>query len=158
MTRHNHFHRPAVGYPSAGGFTLLEVLITLVILSIGLVSIAALQAQLLRDSYSSLQRTVVSVQASDLVERLWAGRCDSTNFPDEIFSAWRNESAGSPLFQGWTVDPDSSLGAGPEYEIQISWDDSRASRDNRDAPTVQQVRANFDFWFRIPTDDCTTSP
>ncbi len=150
MTRENHFQRHAACHPSASGFTLLEVLITLVILSIGLVSIAALQAQLLRDSYSSLQRTVVSVQANDLVERLWAGRCDGTNFPDAIFLAWADESAGSPLFDGWTVDPDSSLGAGPEYEIQISWDDSRASRDNSDA--------NFDFWFRIPTNDCTTSP
>lgn len=165
MNTRNGFRDHHVRSTWATGFTLLEVLITLVILSIGLVSIAALQAQVLRDSYSSLQRTVVSIQANDLVERLWVGRCDSTNFPDAIFEAWTTESAGFPLFQNWgvvafeneTVVPGSSLGAGPNYRIEISWDDTRASRVNSNTQTPQEVTANFNYWFRIPTNDCPLS-
>jgi prepilin-type N-terminal cleavage/methylation domain-containing protein len=72
----------------ARGFTLIEVLVTLVVISIGMLSVAQLQARALQHSHSSLQRTVAVVQANDLLERMWSGYC-SPEFPNTIFTDWQ---------------------------------------------------------------------
>jgi type IV pilus assembly protein PilV len=143
--RPNHLLRP---YRGSFGFTLLEVLITVLVLSIGLLSLAALQGVALRDSHSSFQRTVATVQATDLVERMWAGRCDTTNFPDDIFEDWSDDpgvtGAANFLLQDWNASLDSVNA--PTYRVRISWSDPRAT-DNTANPF-------FDHWFRVPNDSC----
>ncbi len=52
------------------GFTLLEVLVSLVIFSIGLLGLAALQLVSLRLAGDSLLRTIAAVQANDIVDRM----------------------------------------------------------------------------------------
>ena len=110
------------------GFTLIEVLVTLVVVSIGMLSIAQLQARALQHSYSSLQRTVAVVQANDLLERMWSGYC-SAEFPNTILTDWQTASVHA-LLPGRTAtldwDPDAD---NPEFTLTISWQDSRA-RDN----------------------------
>ncbi len=56
------------------GFTLLEVLIALLILSIGLLGIAALQANTLRLNHGAYQRTQAIFLAYDMMDRLRANR------------------------------------------------------------------------------------
>ena len=58
------------------GFTLIEILIALLVLSIGLLGLAAVQFQSLQNSQASYERSMATMQARDLVERLWAGICD----------------------------------------------------------------------------------
>ena len=136
------------------GFTLIEVLITVLITSIGLLALAAMQVRALQDSHSSFQRTVAIVQANDLVERLWAGRCAGPpNFPAGIYTDWRNENMavsapeGTPLIRGWNAGQTLG-GAAPNFIVTIEWDDPRARDDNN---------PSFTYWFRVPTDDCPTS-
>lgn len=57
-----------------GGFSLLEVLIALVVLSVGLLGLAALQATGLRSSSSALQRNQAVLFASDMADRMRANR------------------------------------------------------------------------------------
>ena len=57
---------------SAGGFTLLEVLIALVVLSIGLLGIAALQGVGLRTSHGAYLTSQASLLAYDIADRLRA--------------------------------------------------------------------------------------
>jgi type IV pilus assembly protein PilV len=56
------------------GFSLLEVLIALVVLSIGLLGIAALQANSLKANQSAYQRTQAIFLAYDMMDRMRANR------------------------------------------------------------------------------------
>ncbi|MBS0289912.1 MAG: type IV pilus modification protein PilV [Proteobacteria bacterium] len=76
------------------GFTLLEVLIALVIFSIGLLGLAGLQVLSLRSAGDSILRTVAIIQANDMVDRLRAnvaatslGKDSPYNNPSKSFTA-----------------------------------------------------------------------
>jgi len=56
------------------GFTLVEVLVALVVLSIGLLGIAALYVETLRANRSALVRTQAITLASDLADRIRSNR------------------------------------------------------------------------------------
>ncbi len=57
---------------TARGFTLIEVLVTLLIFSFGLLAVAGLQTISKKANYDALQRTTASLLASDLIERMRA--------------------------------------------------------------------------------------
>lgn len=54
------------------GFTLVEALVALLVLSIGLLGAAAMQLKALQGAQSGYQRAVAALAAQDAVERLWA--------------------------------------------------------------------------------------
>lgn len=56
------------------GFTLVEVLVTLVILSVGLLGIAALHTASLRNNLDSALRSQASALAADIADRMRANR------------------------------------------------------------------------------------
>jgi len=56
------------------GFTMLEILITLLIMSIGLLGIAGLQAYTLKNTNSSNLRSIAVRQAYDLADRMRANQ------------------------------------------------------------------------------------
>lgn len=57
---------------SQRGFSLIEALIALVVLSIGLIGVAAMQLKALQSATAAYQRSVVTLAAVDAQERLWA--------------------------------------------------------------------------------------
>jgi type IV pilus assembly protein PilV len=56
------------------GFTLIEILVSILILSIGILSFALLQAESLRATHTSMQRTKAIHFATDILERMRANR------------------------------------------------------------------------------------
>lgn len=54
------------------GFTLIEALVAVLILSIGLLGAAAMQLKALQSAHLGYQRAVASLAAQDAVERLWS--------------------------------------------------------------------------------------
>ncbi|WP_447894357.1 type IV pilus modification protein PilV [Vreelandella sp. GE22] len=54
------------------GFSLVEALVALLILSIGLIGMGALQLKALQSASEGYQRTLASVAVLDAQERLWA--------------------------------------------------------------------------------------
>lgn len=54
------------------GFSLIEALIALVVLSIGLIGVAAMQLKALQSATAGYQRSIVTLAAVDAQERLWA--------------------------------------------------------------------------------------
>ena len=64
-----------------GGFTLLEVLIALVVLSIGLLGIAALQGVGLRSSHGAYLTSQASLLAYDMADRVRANAADFAAAP-----------------------------------------------------------------------------
>ncbi len=70
MTTHALWPRPS----SQAGFTLVEVLVALIVLSIGMLGIAALYLDTLRASRQALVRTQAVTLASDIADRIRSNR------------------------------------------------------------------------------------
>lgn len=120
------------------GFSLLEVLISIVVLSIGLLGMAGLQANALRNTQSSLQRTQVSMlghlifdamRANRLVEYSLAKTC---KVPEEAGSLAERDIG------YWMERVQINLGAdeqscgeidceGQVCTVRIYWNDSRGT-------------------------------
>ena len=67
-------HRRQRTPQGVGGFSLIEAMVALLVLSIGLLGIAALYVETLRASRTALYRTEAVVQATDLADRMRANR------------------------------------------------------------------------------------
>jgi len=132
---HSHPHRNTPNQVrSKAGFTLLEVLIALLILSIGLIGVAVLTVQSLQNTHSSLYTSIASTAALDYEERLWldvarrsSGCPDPSNtFPNPFASHWA--TSGSNLGLPGLVLTISTPTPGPPVRslvFNLTWDDGR---------------------------------
>ena len=66
------------------GFTLIEVLITLIVFSIGLLGLANLQGQSINSSYNAHLRTQATSLASSMIDRMRANRQQAMSTEDYI--------------------------------------------------------------------------
>jgi len=71
----------------ARGLSLIEALVALVVLSVGLLGIAALYAESLLSVRTSLQRSQAALLASDLAERIRANRGGRPAYVDAVSGA-----------------------------------------------------------------------
>ena len=83
-----------------GGFTIIEVAVAMLILSVGLLGVAGLQATGLQSTYQSHQRSVAMTQARDLADRMRANPTGmlTGEYLKSIPTAWPTpdcESSGS---------------------------------------------------------------
>lgn len=119
------------------GFTLLEAMIALLILSIGLLGNASLQAYSLKVNHGAYQRSQAFILAYDMMDRLranrtaaLAGQCDiaigetlaGTDLCDIDVTDWQNNLVGVVLPSGQgEIDCTSE-----DYcEITVQWDETR---------------------------------
>lgn len=127
---------PAVRARQAG-FTLVEVLIALIVLSIGMLGIAALYLESLRASRSALYRTQAVTLASDIADRIRSnrdpvgaydcdGRCEADEGGDAIaiadLNAWR-ATVETQLPEG-TCNVTFTVAAANEpdiYVVAVNW-------------------------------------
>lgn len=72
----------------ANGFTLIEALITIIVMSIGLLGLSAMQTTSIRFTYDSYLRTQSSFLADDLFDRMRAN--PTINYDDETQSTATN--------------------------------------------------------------------
>ncbi|QNI04139.1 type IV pilus modification protein PilV [Halomonas sp. SH5A2] len=128
------------------GFSLVEALIALLVLSLGLVGVAAMQLKALQSASLGYQRSVASVAAVDAQERLWAQlatleasqTCADINV-DALEQAWANH---------WFQDNDHApLRNAVDSSIENGNDSCQftvtlALSDNENA--------SFDYTFRLP--------
>ena len=136
---------PAREPPRKGGFSLLEVLIALVVLSIGLLGLASLQHLSLQRNQSAYHRTVATLLAYDIADRMRANRvalssyvlsppASSASAPQDCVSAtctpaqlaaydlskWLSEmGARLPAAKGEITQ------SGSQFTIKVLWDDTR---------------------------------
>lgn len=71
----------------ARGFSLVEVLVALVILSVGMLGIAALYVESLRSGRSALSRTQAVTLASDIADRIRANPAAKSAYAETITSS-----------------------------------------------------------------------
>ena len=108
------------------GFTLVETLIALVVLSVGALGVVALQLNALQATHSAYQRSLASLIAADAGERLWAGLATG-----QIDTGWlpqwverRDCTVGDPH----VCLPELEVlidGAAERKVISVSWAESR---------------------------------
>lgn len=132
-------HRTTIFRRPAAGFTLVEVLIALVVLSIGMLGIAALYLESLRGGRAALYRTQAVTFAADIGDRMRANRspADAYNCGNPcVSSAGKNALAQSDL-AGWLANVQASLPGGTAsvaytpatpttptaYVVTISWNE-----------------------------------
>ncbi|WP_447554095.1 type IV pilus modification protein PilV [Vreelandella sp. EE22] len=92
------------------GFSLVEALVALVILSIGLIGMAAMQLKAVHSASDGYQKTLASVAALDAQERLWAAYQASPHCADlalsQVERAWQRH---------WFHESEAVLGEGKAF-------------------------------------------
>lgn len=125
---------------SQRGISLIEVLITVLILAIGLLGLSALQLSSLKNNQSAMQRSIAVLQTYTIVEGIRADtqaakagdfniELDATpskgTFAGEVLTIWRDELSsklGSAATGSVKCETDKCT-------IIVQWDDSRATQD-----------------------------
>ncbi|MCL7714195.1 type IV pilus modification protein PilV [Stenotrophomonas mori] len=123
------------------GVSLLEVMISVLVLAIGLLGIAAMQALALRGGQSSLESSQAVMQSISIVEAMRANRPAAASYA--IAMTCTPGSAGSLVqndLRNWITDIKATMGVaddttscgqvqalgGDNYRITVQWDDQRA--------------------------------
>ena len=136
---------------AAGGFTLIEVLISLIILSVGLLGLGLLQSQSLKASYSANHRTIATNLAYQLLDEMRSNRRLAYRYSYISASDFTGLNASSCNAQpntgdivaddisGWECQVVKALpngqatitmpfnGVAGNIQIQINWTDQRFS-------------------------------
>lgn len=149
------------------GFTLVEVLVTVIILAIGILGLAGLQIAGMRSNHSAFLRTQATLAASDLMDRM---RVNPTDVVGEKLDS--NSTTGVILFDRWAVEiaqwlpPPSGTSPQPRGTLDcgdnaicgngncaviIRWDDARANPTNTWAARASAAKqTEFVFCSRLP--------
>ncbi|MBZ9566588.1 type IV pilus modification protein PilV [Modicisalibacter tunisiensis] len=131
------------------GFSLIEALVALLILAIGLLGVAGMQLKALQSTHMGYQRTIATLAAQDLQERLWRGLADDSACPDPSSTDWKAQMKDkwAPEWGQWLPgigeNPVSLGGGNCVYDISVSWDEGRATPD-------ESNRQAFDYTVRLP--------
>lgn len=124
--------------PAQAGFTMVEVLVAVLVLSIGLIGLASLQGVSLQFNNSAYLRSQATNLAYDMADRVRANRqvalttaaynlapADAAPIPGDLASAdlaeWRNAlQTMLPAGTGGVT-----VGAGGALTVVVCWDDTR---------------------------------
>jgi type IV pilus assembly protein PilV len=154
------------------GFTLVEIMVAMLVLAIGLLGLAGLQANGLRQNTNALYRTFAMMQAYDMADRIRvnvagreAGAYDSittgipgaqncttaTCLPNEIaaFDAWEWNTLNSQLLPSGTGSV-SVAGVAPNqmFTVTVMWDEERTGATGTNCggnPAVDLKCYSFNF-------------
>ena len=122
------------------GATLIEVLVAMVVLAIGLLGLAGLQATSVQSNYSAYYRSQATILAADITDRMRANRnaaisgsytlselksahSSTTSRADKDLNEWLARVSQLPSGKA-QITRDTTTGI---VTVTITWDDSRGS-------------------------------
>lgn len=127
---------------NASGVSLIEVLVSVVVLSIGLLGVAAMQSVALRGGQSSFESSQAVMQTSSILEAMRANSVNAAayNTAGMLCAAGGGGSLAANDVSQWITSLKNTLGSGDADEttcgeitgcpeacvITVQWDDSRA--------------------------------
>jgi len=104
-------HRPS-------GFTLIEVMITVFVVAVGLLSVAGLQAFAKKSNFDAIQRTQAAALAQDLIERIRANAAQGAGYVTDASAGWSSSNApGAPTQSCSTSSTASSPACTPAQVV-----------------------------------------
>ena len=138
------------------GFSLIEILITLIIMSYGLLGVAGIIVNSLKVSQSSYSRSQASLLANDIIDRMRANRvtAEKTPCPCPYDLALNGTPGGTGVslsdLTEWQESLTSTLPSGTgsvalnettkKRTVTIQWDDSRAIRGSNSQNITIETR------------------
>lgn len=156
---------------SQHGFALLEALIAMFITAGVLLSLGILHIKSMQQSALTTQRTIATLQANDLIDRMWASVCSLDNSTGQLDQAttgtmqaieaqWKNRwkltgssftptSAQKALHSRMTAWSGSLTvvdASKRRYQITIEWENSKAKWYEA-TPTNKET---FNYYFSVP--------
>jgi type IV pilus assembly protein PilV len=128
--------------PLQSGFSMIEILIAIVVLSFGLLGLAGLQLQGIKNNHSAHTRSQAVDLAYDILDRMRANRAAALN--GEYTIAFDTSITGTPTsvpdqdLAAWKTALSSKLPSGngaittaaQNVTVSVSWNDSRATGGN----------------------------
>ncbi|MCG5513284.1 type IV pilus modification protein PilV [Ectothiorhodospira shaposhnikovii] len=142
------------GHGRQAGFSLIEALVALLLLSVGLLGLAGLQLLGMQSSHSAYQRTVATVIAMDAGERLWIrlgqdGTLDANALSDvekEWQDFWTNKNSvdGRVSLPGLSDSQISEASGGRVYTILVRWSEERLNEPGG--------ISSFEYVVRLPQE------
>ena len=137
-----------------GGFTLVEAMVALIVLSVGLLGIAALYVETLRANRTSLHRTEAVNLATDIADRMRSNRLPADAYDCDSPCDRRVRAAGNAIaiadLTEWVTQIESTIAGRHRghhvtsratattpaaYVVDISWDEV-----GQDDPATFQLR------------------
>lgn len=115
---------------SQAGVALLEVLVAVLLFSLGLLGLIGLQARAVSFSVDAEDRNRAALLANELVALMWLNR--STTLSADVLKAWNQrvndpKSGGLPSGNG-TVNP---VGTGKAADVTITWQAPSSSTSSK---------------------------
>lgn len=125
------------------GFSLLEVLITMLIVSFGLLGIAGIIITSLKNNQSSYARSQASLMVNDIVDRMRANRSSAEASPSPYNLGLTASPSGTDIatddLTQWRATLASNLPSGTgsvavdaatkKVTVTVQWNDSRGTSD-----------------------------
>ena len=133
------------------GVGIIEVLVAVLVLSVGLLGLAGLQLRTLRNNQSALERGVAVFETHAIADAL---RADRTNARNGLFNLDLDAAAPvgvtfcAVVLSSWRANLISALGPeatggvlcnGALCTIRVRWNDSRGTRDASDNVEVLTI-------------------
>ncbi len=133
------------------GFTLIEVLIAVLVLSIGLLGLASLQATSLKNNYSAYMRSQAAILANDIADRIRSNPgapsgtggalngsynnvpglvtgstdCEATTCSSTQLAAYNLEQWSSQIAATLPGGDGTVTGNGSLFTVTVMWDDEK---------------------------------
>lgn len=153
MRIRNH-RRPTGRREGQQGAGLIEVLVALLVMAIGLLGIAAMQAAALRNSQSALERSQGVISTYAIIDAMRANRDEARGGAYDIAKTCTVPSAGNSALAAndlafWLGHVQDNLGEGACGEIDcdggrcavtVTWDDTRGSGGLADFSFTTEVQ------------------
>ncbi len=143
-------HRQIVNIPRQAGFTLIEILVTVIVLAIGLLGLAGLQATSLSFNSTAYQRSQATNLAYDITDRMRANivaaRAGGYNIAATALAPAGAALAAVDLRQ-WRQALMNALPSGTGsitqngnvFTVTIQWDDSRGQAAPQQFPMMTEL-------------------
>ena len=128
---------------SQRGVSLLEVLVALMVLSVGLLGLSALHWRTAQQSHAIMGQSLAALHAQDAAERLW------------LLSCW-NATQGEKTLEDWAKNPPPTL---PDWQATWLWHTSNTG--GVQLQIIQQwarLPEPFQLTFTVPTPVCRSTP